>query len=89
MSPRDFTNFTLLIQQPLAPTIIHRVSPGSLSNLLMLFGVLMIMNSVLTVLRLSLFMLNHLQILESAGTRCSFISSTFLSPLQNLYHQQT
>ena len=41
----------------------------------------MIMNSVLTVLRLSLFILRHLQILENAGTRFSFISSSFLKSI--------
>ena len=55
MKPKDLTNFTFLIPQSLAPTIMYGVPPGSLSNLLVLFGVPMIMNSVLTVLRLSLF----------------------------------
>ena len=48
----------------------------------------MIINSVLTVLRLSLLFLNHLQTLEKAGIISSFNSCDVLLYV-NLYHQRT
>ena len=84
MRPKDFTNFTLLILQSPSPTIRYGLLPGPLSKLQILFGVPMIMNSVLTVLILNLLNLSHLQIFENAGTRCSLISLTPLKALAKL-----
>ena len=64
INPKDLTNFTLLVLQLSVVTIIYGVLPGSLSNLLILFGVPMITNTVLSVLRFSLLILSHLQILQ-------------------------